>query len=39
MQTQNIEMHRRYIETIKRIEGNPNLVNEASKGKVLHKQS
>jgi len=39
MQTQSIEMHRRYIETIKRIEGKPNLVAEASKGKVIHKRS
>ena len=39
MQTQGIEMHWRYIETIKRIKGQPNLVDEASKGKVLHKQS
>ena len=39
MKTQRIEMHRRYIETIKRIEWKPNLVAEASKGKVIHKRS
>ena len=37
MQSQDVEMHQRYIETIKRIEGKPNLVGEASIGKVIHK--
>jgi len=39
MQRQDKEMNKRYLETLKRMQGKPNLVGKASRGEIIHKQN